>query len=953
MSVEAFEEILFKFLEERKYQDLKWSCDKTIRDTGPYINHREYVTHPAVKVYYSPEVMKWLVGGRKGTIPDGAMIVKEQFPVPAVQHVDKTEEELREALNSWTVMVKDSNGSHDGWFWSNPVPGASVRDTKKYPFTPPESGFGLYCVRCHASTQSPGITDPKSKSNEFTFSALRNIEGFDGEPIIFRVDDSWRKAKKEEQQVEADADPEIEKRIAENLAKKEKEGSQPVSLADSTHPRCTETDFPEQCQWLYSPSIAKLYPQIPAIKLADNEDKENLKKLVQHIPPVTHDWVIKGSNGGKQGLATSNQCMGCHSGLLGSFGPQMFVAFDDKPFYEYADQGYNISPYGEWRWTPMGLAGRDPIFFAQLESEIEMLKEEFPAKTAEEISANLSDTCLRCHGAMGKHQFDRDKSDPNEKFSVKHIHLTAGEGEHIGTGDAKYGALARDGISCMICHRSQKRQQPEGDKRSDLQFFLETSITGNFHLGPDDEIYGPFKDEEVAQYPMEHGLGIKPKHDDYIKSSRMCGTCHVVSLPVVDDPFGDHAPDEAQQSLVDGEVVPMFKKFHHHVEQATYLEWLNSEYENEYNTNNPKAQSCQDCHMSEGLVDEEHGIEIEKLQTRIAIIQDNTYPDAENLTSLEELNVRVREEGYKRHNFVGLNAFLVELFRQFDSVLGVRKNDYMTGSKLDIPHALKNFERQARNDVVELDLKTKLDGNTLQASLNIENKVGHRFPSGVGFRRAFVELLVFEPQSDGTEKIVWGSGRTDENGVLVNSDGERLPSEFFDLVPGTNTQAYQKHHQVIDSQDQVQIYETLLKNTKREFTTSFIHGSHTIKDNRLLPRGWKAEGPSPELNGAYLKATHPGPQAKQDTNYTDGSGTDQVEYRIALPEGTDAAKLRVRASMYYQSIPPYFLKNLFDTAPNGDAVRRLHFMITNANVEGTLIDDWKLLVKDVEAEVSK
>ena len=29
----------------------------------------------------------------------------------------------------------------------------------------------------------------------------------------------------------------------------------------------------------------------------------------------------------------------------------------------------NISPYGEWRASPMGLAGRDPVFYAQLESE--------------------------------------------------------------------------------------------------------------------------------------------------------------------------------------------------------------------------------------------------------------------------------------------------------------------------------------------------------------------------------------------------------------------------------------------------------------------------------------------------------------------------------------------------------------------------------------------------------
>lgn len=29
----------------------------------------------------------------------------------------------------------------------------------------------------------------------------------------------------------------------------------------------------------------------------------------------------------------------------------------------------NLSPYATWRTSPMGLAGRDPVFFAQLASE--------------------------------------------------------------------------------------------------------------------------------------------------------------------------------------------------------------------------------------------------------------------------------------------------------------------------------------------------------------------------------------------------------------------------------------------------------------------------------------------------------------------------------------------------------------------------------------------------------
>ena len=36
-------------------------------------------------------------------------------------------------------------------------------------------------------------------------------------------------------------------------------------------------------------------------------------------------------------------------------------------------KGINVSEYTEWRWSPMGLAGRDPIFYAQLDSELSYL----------------------------------------------------------------------------------------------------------------------------------------------------------------------------------------------------------------------------------------------------------------------------------------------------------------------------------------------------------------------------------------------------------------------------------------------------------------------------------------------------------------------------------------------------------------------------------------------------
>ncbi len=213
----------------------------------------------------------------------------------------------------------------------------------------------------------------------------------------------------------------------------------------------------------------------------------------------------------------------------------------------------------------------------------------------------------------------------------------------------------------------------------------------------------------------------------------------------------------------------------------------------------------------------------------------------------------------------------------------------------------------------------------------------------MGFRRAFLELSVID-ESTANRDVVWASGRTNALGIILGSDGQPLPTEFFDRSIVNNKQ-YQPHHQVITSPDQVQIYETLLYNRSHQFTTSFIHGCTTIKDNRLLPRGWSHDGPDPSaLNGYFLKSTYPVGVSEQDDRYADGSGSDETLYRIQLPHGVDVKNLTVKATLYYQALPPYFLQNIFEIAPDSDAARRLHYLCANMNLKDTLIEDWKLEV---------
>jgi cytochrome c551/c552 len=845
-----YESEVLEWLKPRTYvTKLTWCGDKGIRDTGPWINDLYYGTHKAARVYYSPKVVEWLKGDRAGEIPDGAMIIKEGIAAPAARWENAPPPDVTD----WTIMIRDAKGSADGWWWAELWVGMAF-DDHQYPFQYPNAGFGIYCVRCHASAEK-----------ESTFSALNNIEGFPGDPLTFRVDDSWR----------------------DEMASKVRH-AQPVLAAPPTP--------------VVAPNPAFLQTFRSISPVAPNS--------VQRIPNESWDHVVPPPGG--QMFLTSDQCQSCHSAAISPFGPAMFLT-------TMAGKGVNVSPYTEWRWSPMGLAGRDPIFFAQLDSELSYLDTIPDEATRTSLKHSVINTCFRCHGVLGKRQHDIDH--PGQNYSLDYIYRTGSE------PGAEYGALSRDGISCTSCHHIRRDVIPPTWKKSPLEFFLSESITGLFQTGPANELFGPFQDDEIVTLPMDNALAAKPKHNEYIQSSRMCGSCHTIDLPVVDknrpiQPINDSTP--------------------HSIEQATYLEWLNSAYQNEFGKPGPNAQTCQDCHMPRKLVNEQLGVSVDPIQTRIAIVEDDSYPAAEHRAPTEDIRVRFRTSGFARHELLGMNAFLIEMFKQFNDILGVRRSDYMTGTSDNLENTQSNLFEQARNRTANVATDMSIKDRTVTANVTISNLAGHRLPSGVGFRRAFIELLVLESR-DGRDRVVWSSGRTNSVGVIVDGEGRPLDTEFLE------NGRYQKHHEVITSDDQVQIYEELVKDSDGNFTTSFIRRDEDVKDNRLLPLGWTKTGPDPSLNGRYLKATHPHGNAEQDPDYRSGKGFDRVQYRIALPPDVDPKNVSVRASLYYQNIPPYFLNQRF-TIGKGEATRRLYYIASNLNLNGSPMENWKILIGSADTK---
>ena len=61
-------------------------------------------------------------------------------------------------------------------------------------------------------------------------------------------------------------------------------------------------------------------------------------------------------------------------------------------------------------------------------------------------------------------------------------------------------------------------------------------------------------------------------------------------------------------------------------------------------------------------------------------------------------------------------------------------------------------------------------------------------------------------------------------------------------------------------------------------------------------------------------------------------------------KGFDAATMRVRATLYSQAWAPHYLKERFTDVPDGpegQARRRLYYLASHLDTEGTPIENWK------------
>ena len=282
-------------------------------------------------------------------------------------------------------------------------------------------------------------------------------------------------------------------------------------------------------------------------------------------------------------------------------------------------------------------------------------------------------------------------------------------------------------------------------------------------------------------------------------------------------------------------------------EQATYHEWENSIYPG-------LSTNCQGCHMPQ--VDE---------PVKIA-------------NGIGGLSPR---QPYNLHQFAGANSFMVNLIKNNKASLGVSALDQNFDSTLTA------INTQLKHN--SLDLHCKKDtllNDTLSVSVELINKAGHKFPTGYPSRRAVVQLIVTKTNGD----TLFASGMFDSINEI------KYISTPFEL-----------HHDIISDPHRTQLYEMIMGDVNGNKTTVLERSASKLKDNRIPPAGFTT------TNIVYDTCTIAGnaqtdPDFNKDSTF-EGTGKDRVHYQVAMNGYT--GMVNVVASVYYQTLPPSWLDEMF------------------------------------------
>ncbi len=285
-------------------------------------------------------------------------------------------------------------------------------------------------------------------------------------------------------------------------------------------------------------------------------------------------------------------------------------------------------------------------------------------------------------------------------------------------------------------------------------------------------------------------------------------------------------------------------------EQVPYQEWQHSAFYNQ--------QSCQSCHMP--AITESVPI------TRI---------------------LGVLRDGARHHQFIGGNFLLQRMLARYDSDLEL----VPSAAEFSAAAGRTVAFLQSQSARIELATPALRDGR-LQVDVTVENLTGHKLPTAYPSRRAWLHLTV----RDRAGHTVFESGALRADGSIVGNPNDADPLRF------------EPHFSGIRSANQVQIYESILKDRNGAVTTGLLNAVGYLKDNRLLPRGFDKGTADPQI------AVHG--RALADPQFV--GGQDRIRYSVAIAGGDAGVggPYRVDAELLYQPVGYRWATNLksYDSA---------------------------------------
>ena len=233
-----------------------------------------------------------------------------------------------------------------------------------------------------------------------------------------------------------------------------------------------------------------------------------------------------------------------------------------------------------------------------------------------------------------------------------------------------------------------------------------------------------------------------------------------------------------------------------------------------------------------------------------------------------------------QHHFVGGNSYMVGLLEANADALGV------TADAGHLQDTIKRTVTQLENETAGLTVTPERTGELLTVTVDVVNLAGHKLPSGLPSRHAWLHLLV--TQAGGA--VVFESGKPSGDGRIEGNAADQDPT------------AWEPHYDLITLPDQVQTYEPIMRTFEGGVTYTLLRAYEYVKDNRLLPEGFDKGTADPDIAVRGLAAA--------DGNFQGGS--DQVVYEIDI--GGLTGTLRVTAKLLYQTLSYPFVTDFADDA---------------------------------------